>query len=151
MARKCVQCCEQHRLPRGQYILFWRELLPQRIKLCWNWRPSKLRLLSSRLVEHNILSLPQARYTSSLQSLNRSRKLICFHDSLDSDCETTFQQTPVCADSSWNLWNATTEGQYGGFFCCQQDQIGDNTGGCWPPGTIPISTDRAILVSSAWH
>jgi hypothetical protein len=64
-----------------------------------------------------------------------------------SSCETTFQQDPICADSAWTLWNATTQGQYGGFFCCEEGQIGDTTGGCWPPGTKLDPTDRAISLA----
>ncbi|PMD47011.1 hypothetical protein L207DRAFT_575815 [Hyaloscypha variabilis F] len=66
-------------------------------------------------------------------------------------CETTFQQNPVCANSEWTLWNATSQGEHGGFFCCEEGQIGDNIGGCWPPGTVLAASNQAVQLAPGRH
>lgn len=51
--------------------------------------------------------------------------------SLDADCSPTFVTNPVCADSSWTLWNATSDSSDGaGYFCCLQGQVGLQSGLC---------------------
>jgi len=47
----------------------------------------------------------------------------------DSPCQTALQAAPVCADSSWNLWNTTNvdgaaSDGYTGYLCCLPGQIG---------------------------
>ncbi|KAF4637917.1 hypothetical protein G7Y89_g137 [Cudoniella acicularis] len=64
----------------------------------------------------------------------------------DADCIDNFLETPVCANTVWTLWNATTQGQYGGFFCCDEGQIGDTTGLCHPDTTILGVSSSAITV-----
>lgn len=48
----------------------------------------------------------------------------------ETTCQDIFSQNPTCADSSWILWNTTTQGQYNGFFCCEAGQVGDVNGYC---------------------
>ncbi|MCJ1351281.1 MAG: hypothetical protein MMC33_001265 [Icmadophila ericetorum] len=49
----------------------------------------------------------------------------------DTDCSATFITTPICADSSWTLFNSTfdtTDG--GGYFCCLEGEVGLQDGTC---------------------
>jgi len=39
------------------------------------------------------------------------------------DCMASFEATPVCADSTWSLWNATIE-ENGAYWCCLSGQVG---------------------------
>jgi hypothetical protein len=44
-------------------------------------------------------------------------------------CQSSLQAAPVCADSSWNLWNTTNvdglaSAGYTGYLCCLPGQIG---------------------------
>ena len=48
------------------------------------------------------------------------------------DCMANFVAAPVCADSTWSLWNATIE-LNGAYYCCLPGQVGVqtiNTLGC---------------------
>ncbi len=49
--------------------------------------------------------------------------------SLESVCQPSLQAAPICADSSWNLWNTTNvDGTafdgYTGYLCCLPGQVG---------------------------
>lgn len=65
---------------------------------------------------------------------------------IDSPCQTSLQAAPVCADSSWNLWN-TTNGAgpaydgYTGYVCCLPGQISS-------PGEIETVGQNAICIDA---
>ena len=61
---------------------------------------------------------------------------------LDSDCLLAIETDPVCADTSWGLWNAS-----GLLFCCLADQVGDTSGACESDQTVLPSSLEADLVS----
>ena len=75
-------------------------------------------------------------------------------------CQPSLQAAPVCADSSWNLWNTTNVDSHGdpaytGYLCCLPGQIGiqgvvDTVGDsaiCVTPGTPFPQTASGTLVS----
>jgi hypothetical protein len=49
---------------------------------------------------------------------------------LGSSCLDTLQLDPFCADSSWVLWNATSQDAGSGYFCCLANQIGTQDLSC---------------------
>jgi hypothetical protein len=62
------------------------------------------------------------------------------------DCFIALQHNPVCADSTWQLWNTTNNGQYGGFFCCDAGEVADISGNCYSAGTSINPARQAIQV-----
>jgi len=62
-------------------------------------------------------------------------------------CLSSLISTPLCADTTWTLWNITQGTDEVSFFCCLPGQVGLQTGGCVPnSGTLP---PLASLISSA--
>jgi hypothetical protein len=79
-------------------------------------------------------------------------------------CQPSLQAAPVCADSSWNLWNTTNvdgtvAGGDTGYLCCLPGQIGvqgnvDTVGEsaiCVEPGTPFVQSASGTLVSRVMH
>jgi hypothetical protein len=54
-----------------------------------------------------------------------------------SNCLSSLQASPACADDSWSLWNATDSPFEFGFFCCLVDQAGLATGSCIAASQVP--------------
>jgi hypothetical protein len=64
------------------------------------------------------------------------------------DCMASFLAAPVCADSTWSLWNATIESN-GAYWCCLSGQVGVqtiNTLGCVGNGAETSSETAANSV-----
>jgi len=55
-------------------------------------------------------------------------------------CLTALQATPFCADSTWVLWNATSQDPGHTYFCCQQNQIGTQDLDCVGAATNVVAT-----------
>lgn len=55
-------------------------------------------------------------------------------------CLTALQATPFCADSTWVLWNATSQDPGHTYFCCQQNQIGTQNMDCVGAATNVAAT-----------
>jgi len=67
---------------------------------------------------------------------------------LDNDCTATFTAAPSCADSSWSLWNATTDiSNKAEYFCCLQGQVGLPNGYCVDNANAATAGSTAVLVS----
>jgi len=47
-----------------------------------------------------------------------------------SSCLDALQAEPFCADSSWVLWNATSQDVGSGYFCCLENQLGTQDMAC---------------------
>jgi hypothetical protein len=79
-------------------------------------------------------------------------------------CQPSLQAAPVCADSSWNLWNTTNvdgtaaDGDTG-YLCCLPGQIGvqgnvetvGESAICVEPGTPFAQSASGTLVSRVIH
>jgi len=67
-----------------------------------------------------------------------------------SDCSSSLQATPACADNSWSLWNATGSAYEFDFFCCLADQAGLATGSCIEASQVPAYKNQlGVLISAA--
>jgi hypothetical protein len=65
----------------------------------------------------------------------------------DTNCLPALQKDPLCADSSWVMWNATLQSGFAtGYFCCLPGQIGLQTLLCVEPDTVSSPTGLAIEV-----
>lgn len=65
------------------------------------------------------------------------------------DCLSAFQASPKCADTTWSLWNSTTDTQDAyGYFCCLPGLIGLQSGDCVDPNIISSPTQTAGLVAA---
>jgi hypothetical protein len=67
-----------------------------------------------------------------------------------SNCQSTIQAGPVCADPSWNLYSQSS--LLGGFFCCLPGQVGilsdgEHIGSCNNAGLAYASSVLASSVS----
>jgi hypothetical protein len=69
-----------------------------------------------------------------------------------SNCLSSLQASPACADNSWSLWNATDSAFEFGFFCCLPDQAGLATGSCIAASQVPAYKNQiGVLVRRPLH
>jgi hypothetical protein len=69
-----------------------------------------------------------------------------------SNCLSSLQASPACADDSWSLWNATDSAFEFGFFCCLADQTGLATGSCIAASQVPAYKNQiGVLVRHPLH
>jgi hypothetical protein len=69
-----------------------------------------------------------------------------------SNCLSSLQASPACADDSWSLWNATDSVFEFGFFCCLADQAGLATGSCIAASQVPAYKNQiGVLVRHPFH
>jgi|ERR1700722_7447261 hypothetical protein len=75
-----------------------------------------------------------------------------------SNCQSTIQAVPVCADPSWNLYSQSS--LLGGFFCCLPSQVGilsdgeyigscNDAGVAYPSSILASSVSRSISLPIA--
>ena len=70
--------------------------------------------------------------------------------SLGSSCLDTLQANPFCADSSWVLWNATSQEVGSGYFCCLANQIGTQDMACdFVAAALPSTLTAQKVISKS--